>query len=384
MRRISIKPRKNWRSIVESQGLLEPDVLTDGSRGVYWVENAYYELTSDELKKISAAAEELHQMYMVAIDDIISKDEISFYGVPSWASKLIRESWYSREPMLLGRFDFCLYNGQLKVFEYNALPTSLMEATAIQGGWLEQQRHLLPPGVYQANHMEGMLVDRWRYIADFYSVKELCISALVRYISDTTTGVVIKRSAEAAGLKVVLASIDKIDYDPIKDRLIDALGRPIHLWYKLYPWEWLVEESAASLLTPERVNIVEPWWKFFISNKKILLKLWQLFPGHPLLLETSLEPIPYRSPGIVKKAIHGREGSNIHIKLDNLELETPGNFAGSGYIYQEAAPLPCFNGNYALIGAWMVGDRFAGIGLREDDSPITGSRGRFVPHVVVD
>ena len=35
---------------------------------------------------------------------------------------------------------------------------------------------------------------------------------------------------------------------------------------------------------------------------------------------------------------------------------------------------------YVTIGAWIVGDEPAGIGLREDESPITRNTSRFVPH----
>ncbi|VTP59974.1 Glutathionylspermidine synthase [Serratia rubidaea] len=38
--------------------------------------------------------------------------------------------------------------------------------------------------------------------------------------------------------------------------------------------------------------------------------------------------------------------------------------------------------DYTLIGSWLVGDRAAGIGLREDNSPITKDSSRFVPHFI--
>jgi glutathionylspermidine synthase len=42
--------------------------------------------------------------------------------------------------------------------------------------------------------------------------------------------------------------------------------------------------------------------------------------------------------------------------------------------------LPKFEHDYALIGSWIVGDKAAGIGVREDTSPITRNTSRFVPH----
>jgi glutathionylspermidine synthase len=51
-----------------------------------------------------------------------------------------------------------------------------------------------------------------------------------------------------------------------------------------------------------------------------------------------------------------------------------------GRIYQALAPLPVFDGWHALIGSWIVAGKAAGMGLREDRSPITRNRSRFVPH----
>ena len=42
--------------------------------------------------------------------------------------------------------------------------------------------------------------------------------------------------------------------------------------------------------------------------------------------------------------------------------------------------LPAFDGNYPVIGSWIIGDDAAGIGIREDDTPITRNTSRFVPH----
>jgi glutathionylspermidine synthase len=33
-----------------------------------------------------------------------------------------------------------------------------------------------------------------------------------------------------------------------------------------------------------------------------------------------------------------------------------------------------------VIGSWIVGDRAAGMGIREDASPITRNSSRFIPH----
>ena len=69
---------------------------------------------------------------------------------------------------------------------------------------------------------------------------------------------------------------------------------------------------------------------------------------------------------------------------DGLRCEamTDGEYAQEAQIWQASAPLPRFGDDYTLIGSWLVGDRAAGIGLREDNSPITKDSSRFVPHFI--
>ena len=57
--------------------------------------------------------------------------------------------------------------------------------------------------------------------------------------------------------------------------------------------------------------------------------------------------------------------------------------ASEGHIVQGLAPLPNFEGNYAVIGAWIVAGQSCGVGIREDASPITKNTSRFVPHALV-
>ena len=100
------------------------------------------------------------------------------------------------------------------------------------------------------------------------------------------------------------------------------------------------------------------------------------------MLQTSFEPLLHGN--YVKKPILGREGANIQLFEDGkLTLESPGPYDGPA-IYQETCLLPRFEDCYfALIGSWMVNGWACGIGIREDENPITGNLSRFVPHVFV-
>ena len=54
-----------------------------------------------------------------------------------------------------------------------------------------------------------------------------------------------------------------------------------------------------------------------------------------------------------------------------------------GHIVQALHTLTAFDGNYPVVGAWIVGEDPAGVGIREDNSRVTKNLSRFVPHVIV-
>ena len=78
--------------------------------------------------------------------------------------------------------------------------------------------------------------------------------------------------------------------------------------------------------------------------------------------------------------VYSREGANIEIHGPRGRYARPGTYGAEGHVYQAFAPLPGFDGNYPVIGSWIVGDEPAGIGIREDSSPVTTNASRFVPH----
>ena len=156
--------------------------------------------------------------------------------------------------------------------------------------------------------------------------------------------------------------------------------KPIECSFKLYPWEWMWHEKFGVHLSSECIQFIEPTWKMLLSNKGLLPILWQLFPGHPNLLPAyeSAGPLGER---YVRKPILSREGSNIIWVEGGVVLEeTGGDYGAEGHVYQAPAELPNFEGNYLVMGVWVVDHEAAGLGIREDTRRITGNLSRFVPH----
>ena len=116
-----------------------------------------------------------------------------------------------------------------------------------------------------------------------------------------------------------------------------------------------------------------------LSNKGILPILWELFPDHPNLLPAYFEP--GRIAGdYVQKPLLSREGANVTIHRQGAVLAAEGEYGAEGFVYQAYAPIPRYGSDYATVGAWIVGDEPAGIGIREDETLITRNTSRFVPH----
>ena len=86
----------------------------------------------------------------------------------------------------------------------------------------------------------------------------------------------------------------------------------------------------------------------------------------------------------MRKPLYSREGANITLLLpDGTQHVAAGPYDDAPWIRQAAHPLPQFDGNYAVIGSWVVADRAAGMGIREDTTLITRDTSRFVPHAIV-
>ena len=154
---------------------------------------------------------------------------------------------------------------------------------------------------------------------------------------------------------------------------------------KLYPWEWIVEEEFGKHVVQSQPATlwVEPLWKMLLSNKALLAILWEMHPGHPNLLPAFLDD-PGHAHRVRPQAEAGREGANVQIVARGYEPQTGGVYGEEGYVYQLFDPLPEFDGYRPALGAWIVGDEAAGLGIRETAGLVTDNGAAFVPHRIPD
>ena len=79
------------------------------------------------------------------------------------------------------------------------------------------------------------------------------------------------------------------------------------------------------------------------------------------------------------------EGANIDMLTHEGEpISSPGPYDDCGAILQAYHPLPEFDGNFPVVGSWIIADEPVGMGIREDATLITRNTSRFVPHAIID
>ncbi len=375
MRREERIPRPDWPARVEALGF---DFHTiDGE--VYWDERACYRFTSAEIDKLEAATAELQARCVDAAGRVVERGDYAPFRIPEPFHALIERSWEDDEKSLYGRFDLAWGGeGEPRMLEYNAdTPTALLEAGVVQWYWMQD----VFPRADQFNSIHEKLIASWKDMRG-----ELPADGRVYFAADADSREdrgnldYLRDTAMQAGLDARAIAIGDIGWDG--KRFVDLEDQPMGALFKLYPWEWMVREEFGPHLLERTLRVIEPPWKMLLSNKAILPVLWEMFPGHPNLLAASFEPGRFATD-FVKKPLYSREGANVTIATGGRTIEQPGEYGEEGFIWQAYQELPRFGANYAVIGSWIVGGEAAGIGIREDDSPITKDSSRFVPHYFV-
>ncbi len=83
----------------------------------------------------------------------------------------------------------------------------------------------------------------------------------------------------------------------------------------------------------------------------------------------------------VRKPLFGREGANIRLVNGKQSLTTDGVYGDGPWVYQGLGPVAYVEGNWAVLGAWLVDGQPCGLGMREGRTPIIRNTDRFVPHL---
>ena len=393
MRRLTTNPRADWQKRVEKVGLTY-HTLSDGSP--YWDESAYWQFSSAEIDRLEAATAELQRLALAAGDAILDQDRFSQMQIPKTAVPAIRAAWNSELPALYGRFDLAFDGDSIKLLEYNAdTPTGLLEAAVAQWYWMRE----CFPEYDQFNSLHDKLIAKWKDLKD-YATSPVYFAAGGSE-EDTITVSYPRDTAEQAGIHTRHIRMHEIGWDSRRSHFVDLENKPIGTLFRLYPWEWLLNEpfspQALSTLPPDSalqeygprkdrrqwgsMLWIEPNWKMVWSNKALLAILWELNPGHNLLVPAYLDG-PRELRSYIRKPLFGREGSGIAVVQEGAVVA--GSLDGGnehGYVYQAPAPMAQAGGKTAVFGSWLIDGEPAGLGVRESSGLVTNNTSAFVPHI---
>ena len=405
MQRIAQVPRPEWRRRLDAQGFRFHSINPDGedvsareSRFAYWREDVAYRFTEAQVEQLYEASNALHAMCMDVAGDLVGRGNLGLLDIAPATQVLVEASWHRRDPHLYGRFDLAWNgSGPPKLLEYNAdTPTSVIETAVAQWTWkLDVQ-----PQADQFNSLHEALRDRLTEIGQRFARPQLHLACQFDSLEDVGNVEYLMDVALQAGWQATMLDLGDIGVlqagPDAPGQFADAQDQAIHACFKLYPWEWLVQEPLAAHLASSRTLWLEPAWKMLLSNKGLLPLLWARHAGHPNLLEAHASAAPFGTRRHVAKPLLSREGANIQVlEAGQPLLATDGAYGGQRRVYQAHAPLAAYAAPetsfmhgpldqvHAVLGTWMVGDDCVGLCVREDITPITSNSAYFVPHYFV-
>jgi glutathionylspermidine synthase len=354
-------------------------------------------ISQDEAEAYYNAANELYDMYCEAGEYVIENNLFHELNIPFNLVDLIKQSWENDVHWhLYGRFDLAggIDNKPIKLIEFNSdTPTSLFETAIIQ--WALLKANNLNEAS-QFNSLYESLVDNFKRLVtldtDLEKFEEyykdlnfkILFSSISSSIEDENTVKLLQHIATEAGYETDFEYMEDVEFS---DDGISKNDTLFEFWFKLIPWEDIAidEGELAVLLTSiienQKAIIINPAYTVMFQSKGFMKILWDLYPNHPLLLETSFEPLQNKKQ--VEKMCFGREGANTAIiDSDNsLITKTDGDYDNFKPIYQEYVEFPKdTNGDFYQAGIFYSYEASA-LGFRKGGL-ILDNYSKFVGHIV--
>lgn len=362
-----------------------------------YISDKFVVLSENEAEAFYDATNELYEMYIEAGQYVIDHNLFHELDIPFNLVDLVKKSWEDDVHWhLYGRFDLAggIDGKPIKLIEFNAdTPTSLFETAIIQWAMLKYN------GLDEASQFNSIyeaIGDNFRRIITLNSDIEkfdehyeklgwkILFSSIKGNIEEEHTVKLLQHIASEVGFETDFAFVDEVMFGEDGITKDDEL---FEFWFKLIPWENIaIDEGELALILTElienkKVIIFNPAYTLLFQSKGIMKILWDLFPNHPLLLETSFEKLKGKKQ--VKKPSFGREGSNVTIiNSDNsIEMQTEGVYDSFKAIYQEYIEFSKDEeGNSYQAGVFYAYEA-CGLGFRKGGK-ILDNMSKFVGHIV--
>ena len=365
----------------------------DGSR---YIADELVSITDDEAEKFYEAANELYDMYVTAAKYVIDNDLFHELGIPFNLVNIIKASWENDVHWhIYGRFDLAggIDGKPIKLIEFNAdTPTSLFETAIIQWAMLKFNNI---NEAKQFNNLYEALVENFKRLItleedtskfdEYYEGWKILFSSIAGNNEDENTTRLLEAAARDAGFECGFAFVDEVGFDD--DEGIFWNEKNWEYWFKLIPWEMIaIDESDLALIIKNIINnqkaiILNPAYTLLFQSKGIMKILWDLYPNHPLLLQSSFEPLDGKKQ--VKKPFLAREGANVSIinSDGSIEAQNGGEYDNGKFLYQEFAEFAKdSNGDSYQAGVFFAFEGCA-LGFRKGKD-IIDNYSKFLGHII--
>jgi len=340
------------------------------------------------------AAATLYDMFVEAGQYAIDNQLFSEMGISENLVELIKLTWdEDRNVHLYGRFDLAGgFDGQpVKLIEFNAdTATCLPETAVVQWAHLRTNNE---DDLKQFNTLYETLVKQFQYIKLVNSdmTASVLFSTMRGFPEDDTNVSILSEAAKEAGFDVDFAYVDEVEFSQEGIFKQDPSGNGaftrFDFWFKLVPWEYIggEEPELASALTDivknRKAVVLNPAYTLLFQSKYILKVLWDLYPYHPLLLQTERHPITHKKS--VSKVLFGREGANVSILEKGGEVleKVDGDYEEQKKIYQEYVEFPQDSEGFSYQAGVFYAGEPCGLGFRRGGK-ILDNTAQFVGHIV--
>ena len=368
---------------------------TDNDESSY-LSHQLIQVSEAEAEAYYEAGNTLYEMFVAAGEYVVENDMFHEIGIPFNLISQIKESWENEIHWhLYGRFDLAggIDGKPIKLLEFNAdTPTALFETAIVQWAILKQNGM---DESRQFNIVYDKLLENFQRLVtleesveDFterYEGWKFLFTAVRGSAEEENTVRLLQHIATEAGYETEFAFMDEVEFDSKEG--IFYQDESYELWFKLLPWEDIaIEESElgallGDIISNQKAIIFNPVYTLMFQSKGIMKILWDLYPDHPLLLETSFAPLEGKKQ--VKKPIFGREGGSVSI-LDadgSVLLSEKGDYEGFTPVYQAYVELPTDHSGAQYQAGVFYAYESCGLGFRKGGK-IMNNLSKFVGHIV--
>lgn len=312
-----------------------------------YINNEMVLVSETEAERYYDATNELYEMYVAAAEYVIENDLLDAIGIPKNLHGIVKYSWEQDNHFhLYGRFDLAggIDNQPIKLIEFNADTATCIPETAVVQ-WAALKANKLDDES-QFNTLFESLRENFKRIREMnrHLPPTILFSTLKDYPEDDTNVRVMMEAAREASFDTEFAYIDEVEFSAsegvYRQNPYNQQYERFGFWFKLVPWEYIADEPdlpeiLTQIVKNDKAVVLNPAYTLIFQSKAILKVLWDLFPEHPLLLETQDKPLIGKKS--VEKVLFGREGANVRILESdgNVLTEADGDYEEYPKVYQE-------------------------------------------------